>query len=116
MEGKSFLLKIKVSLKPKQMETLPVLINVFCFLFPLIDPPLSDYQELILFSILHITVRSIFIMSPYIMRNNYAFLLLAITNGYLNSPLSPSRQFPSRNFLPDNSYVILSNHRSAKLK
>ena len=47
MEGKSFLLKIKVSLKPKQMETLPALINVFCFLFPLIEPPLSDYQELI---------------------------------------------------------------------
>ena len=47
MEGKSFLSKIKVSLKPKQMETLPVLINIFCFLFPLIEPPLSEYQELI---------------------------------------------------------------------
>ena len=42
MEGKSLLLKVTVSLKPNEMETLPVSTNLLCLLLPVIEPPLSD--------------------------------------------------------------------------
>ena len=42
MEGKSFLLKMKVLLKPKEMETLPVSIKVFPFSLPLTEVTFSD--------------------------------------------------------------------------
>ena len=41
MEGKSFLLKMKVLLKQKEMETLPVPIKVFCLSLPVIEATLS---------------------------------------------------------------------------
>ena len=42
MEGKSLLLKMKLTLKANEMETLPVSINLFCLFLPVIEPPLSD--------------------------------------------------------------------------
>ena len=60
MEGKSLLLKVKVSLKPNEIETFPVSTNLLCLLLPVIEPPLSDKQELItiLDSTCHLKVNS----------------------------------------------------------
>ena len=42
MEAKSFVLKMKVSLKTNEMETLPVSINLFWLLLPVIESPLTE--------------------------------------------------------------------------
>ena len=42
MDRKSFLLKMKVSLKPNEMETLPISINLFYLLLPVIESPLTE--------------------------------------------------------------------------
>ena len=42
LEGKGFLLTMKVLLKEKEMETLPVSIKVFCLSLPVIEAILSD--------------------------------------------------------------------------
>ena len=87
------------------METLPVPIKVFCLPLAVMEPPLSDYQELI--TILnftsHFKVNSYYEFLHYrkkslkYMYNNYAFLLLAITNGYSQLSIVTLRQISINN-------------------
>ena len=42
MDRKSFLLKMKVSLKPNEMKTLPISINLFYLWLPMIESPLTE--------------------------------------------------------------------------